>query len=331
MLVSAFLSSSSPRFIAPERANPEPIRSTTSDPKGSSTAYGSPMTASPGSPAKPVLVTGASGNVGAPLVEQLTAGHHQVIAASPQQQEITAGVRRLDFEDPTSFASALDGIGSVFLMRPPQISDTKRFIRPFITAMAEAHVEHVVFLSLMGVNRAMPHWQVEQDLKSSGLAWTMLRPSFFSQNLGGAYRADIRDHDRIRLASGRGRTSFIDTRDIAEVAARILTEPSEHRGQAYTLSGPAAVDYHQVASMLSAALGRPITYEPIGLLRYRRELTAQQLPSAFVNVQLLINVIARVGLAAKVDPTLPHLLKRPARTLHDYIHDHTDLWRRAET
>jgi len=287
------------------------------------------MTSDPGSPARPTLVTGASGNVGSPLVDLLTAQHHEVIAAGPQQREVTAGVRRLDFEDPATFASALDGIGSVFLMRPPQISDTKRLIRPFITAMAKAQVDHVVFLSVMGVNRALPHWQIEQDLKSSGLPWSMLRPSFFSQNLGGAYRADIREHDRIRLAAGRGRTSFIDARDIAEVAARILAEPSEHRNQAYTLTGPAAIDYHRVASMLSAALGRPIAYEPIGLLRYRRQLTAQQLPPAFVNVQLLINVIARVGLAARVDPVLPRLLGRPARTLEDYIHDHSDLWQRA--
>jgi len=288
------------------------------------------MTASTGSFARPVLVTGATGNVGSPLVDELAARHHAVIAAGPQR-EVAAGERRLDFEDPTTFASALDGIGSVFLMRPPQISDTKRFIRPFIAAMAEAHINHVVFLSLMGVNRAMPHWQVEQDLKSSGLAWTMLRPSFFSQNLGGAYRADIRDHDRIRLASGRGRTSFIDTRDIANVAARVLIAPAEHRGRAYTLTGPEAIDYHHVASSLSATLGRPVVYEPIGLLRYRRELMAQQLPPAFVNVQLLINVIARAGLAAKVDPTLPQLLQRPARTLPDYIRDHRDLWQPAGT
>jgi len=298
--------------------------------QGSTQAYGSSMAPPLGSAAKPILVTGASGNVGAPLVDQLTDRRHEVIAASPQPRQTTAGVRRLDFEDPTTFAAALDGVGSVFLMRPPQISDTKRFIRPFIAAMTEAEVDHVVFLSLMGVNRAMPHWQVEQDLTSSGLAWTMLRPSFFSQNLGGAYQADIRDHDRIRLASGRGRTSFIDARDIAEVAAQVLAEPAAHRGRAYTLTGPEAIDYPFVASILSAELGRPIKYEPIGLLRYRRELLAQHLPSAFVNVQLLINVVARIGLAAKVDPTLPRLLERPARTLHDYIHEHCALWQPAE-
>jgi len=279
---------------------------------------------------RPVLVTGATGNVGAPLVEALRAAGRPVIAAGPSgdhERSDGVGYRRLDFEDATTFGPALDGVGSVFLMRPPQISDTKRFIRPFIAAMADAGISHTVFLSLMGVNRAMPHWQVEQDLRASAQAWTFLRPSFFSQNLGAAYRSDIRDHDRIRLASGRGRTSFIDTRDIADVAALALADPGPHVGQAYTLTGPEALDYHQVASMLSATLGRAITYQPIGLLRYRKELIAQGLPSAYVNVQLLINVVARLGLAKKVDPTTERLLGRPSRTLKEYIAASVDLWR----
>ena len=275
---------------------------------------------------RPILVTGASGNVGAPLVARLRAEGIPVVPTATRPQ---AGARRLDFEEPATFAPALEGVGRVFLMRPPHISDTRRYLRPFIRAMEAAGVEHVALLSLMGVNPAMPHWRVEQDLRASALAWTFLRPSFFSQNLGGAYRADLRDRDRLRLASGRGRTSFIDARDIAAVAARVLAAPAAHRAQAYTLTGPEALDYHRVAALLSAALGRPITYEPIGLLAYRRDLVAQSLPPAFVNVQLLINVVARLGLAARVDDTLPRLLGRPALTLQRYIDDHRDLWRRA--
>jgi uncharacterized protein YbjT (DUF2867 family) len=275
---------------------------------------------------RPILVTGASGNVGAPLVSLLRAAALPVIATATRPQP---DARRLDFEDPSTFAPALEGVGRVFLMRPPQISDTRRYLRPFIRAMEAAGVEHVALLSLMGVNPAMPHWRVEQDLRASSLAWTFLRPSFFAQNLGAAYRADIRDRDRLRLASGLGRTSFIDTRDVAAVAAKVLADPGPHRAQAYTLTGPEALDYRRVAAMLSAALGRAITYQPVGLLDYRRDLVAEGLPSAFVNVQLLINVVARLGLAARVDDTLPRLLGRPALTLRQYIDDHRELWRKA--
>jgi uncharacterized protein YbjT (DUF2867 family) len=275
-----------------------------------------------------VLVTGASGNVGAPLVTVLQETGEPVIRATVGSVDHVpdGSVRRVDFEDPSTFVAALEGVDRVFLMRPPQISDTKRYIRPFIEAMATARVSHVVFLSLMGVNRAMPHWQVEQDLRSSALPWTFLRPSFFAQNLGAAYRDDIRLHDRIRLASGRGRTSFIDTRDVAAVAARVLADPTGHQGQAYTLTGPAALTYDEVASRLSATLGRPIDYQPIGLWRYRRELRAQHLPDAFVNVQLLINVVARLGLAARTTTTIAQMLGHPAGTFDRYTADHKDLW-----
>lgn len=280
-------------------------------------------------PNSSLLVVGSSGNVGAPLVTALGDAGAAVVATTTSRQPAVDAlplVRRLDFEDASTFMPALEGIRHVFLMRPPQISDTKRYIRPFVSAMAAAGVEHVVFLSLMGVNRAMPHWQVEQDLRASTMSWTFLRPSFFAQNLGGAYADDIRDRDRIRLASGRGRTSFVDTRDIAAVAAQVLAAPQSHRQRAYTLTGPEAFDYDYVTSLLSAALGRPIAYEPIGLLRYRRELLARPLPNAFVNVQLLINIVARLGLAKRIDDTLPTLLDRPATPLATYIRDHRNLW-----
>lgn len=281
------------------------------------------------SPHGAVLVTGATGNVGQPLVTALRAAGDHAIEA---HQTPTGGhaasttTRTLDFYLPDTFIPALAGVDRVFLMRPPPISDTKRYIRPFVEAMANAGVRHVVLLSLMGVNRVMPHWRIEQDLRASGIAWTFLRPAFFSQNLGGAYRDDIRFHDRIRLASGRGRTSFIDTRDIADVAARVLADTTAHAGAAYTLTGPEAIDYHTVASMLSAALGRTIRYVPIGLLRYRRELLTTGLPTDYVNVQLLINTIAKLGRAARIDPTLPRLLDRPPRTLQNYINDNVQLW-----
>jgi len=274
------------------------------------------------------LVTGSSGNVGGPLLDALREHGAAVVGTHRTAEPADTDGRMIDFLQPSTFAAALDGVERVFLMRPPPISDTKRYIRPFIEAMVTAHVEHVVFLSLMGVNRVMPHWQIEQDLRESGLGWTMLRPSFFSQNLGGAYLADIRDHDRIRLASGSGRTSFIDARDIADVAALALESPSALRGKIYTLTGPAAIDYHEVASRLSASLARPIRYEPIGLLRYRRELLASGSPNDYVRVQLLINAVAKLGLAAKVTNEMPELLRRPSRTLQTYIDDHRDLWTR---
>ena len=274
------------------------------------------------------LVTGATGTVGRFVVEALAEQGVQVRRAVTQPDPDAARDEvAFDFADRDTWGRALENVDRVFLMRPPAISDVKGVIRPFIKETARHPIVSTVVLSLMGVNPAMPHWQLEKDVKVSGMPWTMLRPAFFMQNLETAYRADIRDHDGIRLPAGRGRTSFVDTRDIAAVAALALTDPATHAGQAYTLTGAEALGWDAVASILSSELSRPIHYEPIGLLTARQEMKAAQLPSAYVNVQLLINVVARVGLADTMTDQISTLLGRPPRRLVDYIHDNRELWK----
>lgn len=188
-------------------------------------------------------------------------------------------------------------------------------------------MRHVTFLSLLGVNRAMPHWRIERDIVAAGVPHTFLRAAFFMQNLETAYRDDIRDRDRIRLPAGRGRTSFVDARDVAEVAARTLQDPAVHRGRAYDLTGAAAHGYGHAAALLSATLARPVTYEPIGLWTYWRELRAEGWPRSYRIVQTAINLAARLGLAARVTPKLGRLLGRPPTTLARYVEDLRDVWR----
>jgi uncharacterized protein YbjT (DUF2867 family) len=187
----------------------------------------------------PVLVTGASGNVGRQVARLAVAAGWRVRAAGRDPTRL-AELPELDGADPVRFDfAALEGVDRVFLMRPPDVSDTARVIRPVIERMRDVGVRHVTFLSLLGVNPALPHWRVERDLLAAGLPTTFLRAGFFAQNLGDAYRADIREHDRIRLPAGRGRTSVVDVRDVAAVATLSLDRPERHRGQAYDLTARA--------------------------------------------------------------------------------------------
>lgn len=279
-----------------------------------------------------VLVTGSTGSVGRYVVEGLAAAGEPVRAArrtatAADDDADRAGIDTVafDFADPSTYEPALDGVDRIFLMRPPALSDVKTYLRPVVELAARRGVRHVVFLSLLGVNRAVPHWQVEQDLRASGLSWTFLRAGFFMQNLETAYGESIRDHDRMRIPAGRGRTSFTDTRDVAALALRL---PDAHTRQAYDLTGPAALDYGYVASVLSAELGRPIHYQPVGLARHYRELLAAGRDSTYANVQLVINLVARAGFAGRVTDTVPRPLGRPAGTLEQYVHDHRDVWMR---
>lgn len=280
----------------------------------------------------PVLVVGANGNLGRAVVAGLVRRGVPVRAATtdPTRIDRAPGVEPvgLDLHDPATFRPALDGAAGLFLVRPPAIARVGPTVNALLDAAVAARVGHVVFSSVTGAdtNRVVPHHRVEQHLGSTGLPWTILRPGFFAQNLADAYRTDIVRDDRIVLPAGRGRAAFIDARDIGEVAALVLADPVPHRGAGYVLTGPEAVDFDQVAAILTRERGRAVHYVPTSALRYLRHVRAQGRPVAQAVVQTVLHTALRRGQAEQVDPTLPRLLGRPGRTLAEYVHDHRDLW-----
>lgn len=279
------------------------------------------------------LVTGASGNVGRAVAAALRQAGRPVVAATidPAAARMAAEPTvYFDFGQPETYPAAFAGVRQLFLMRPPAIADVKRYLFPVIDFAAQAGVEQVVFLSVMGVNPLVPHYQVEQKLKRSGLAYTLLRPSFFMQNLDTTHRAEIRDRDEIAVPAGAGRTSFIDVRDIGAAAARVLTEPG-HAGQAYTLTGSEALTYTQVAAIFSRALGRPIKYANPNPWAFERARRAQGTSAEMVRVMTALYLTVRLGLGARVTPELERLLGRPPIRLEQYVRDYADAWQPAAT
>jgi uncharacterized protein YbjT (DUF2867 family) len=285
-------------------------------------------------PAGPVLVTGATGNVGQEVVRALRARGVPVRAASPSPDRIRRlfGERldavRLDLQDPSTFAAALRGASALFLLRPPAIADMRRTLNPLVDAARKEGLDPIVFLSVAGANRLMPHHAVEAHLAHAGGTWTVLRPGFFAQNLGDAYRRDIVEEGRLYVPAGQARVTFVDVRDVAEVAAQAFLDPRRYHGRIYTLTGPEPVSFATAAELLSAALGRPIRYQSASITGYVRHLHRRGLPMGQIAVQTLLHVAMRrgQGQAQAVDPVLAMLLRRPARTLREYVNDHVGLW-----
>ena len=324
-----------------------------------------------------ILVTGATGNVGREVMRELAARGVDVRAAvggggatadDADAARLPAGAAeavRFDFTDPGTYAAAFDGVDRLFLMRPPHISNIKRDMRPAIEYAVAHGVRHVVFLSLLGAERnpILPHTKIEKLLMACGVNWTMLRCGFFMQNLNTTHLADIREHDDLFIPAGRGKTSFIDVRDIGAVAARILIETGEalsptlswgereqaalsptlsrgerepespslreglgegagHAGKAYPLTGSEALDYGEVAAIMSEELGRPITYSDPSPRAFARRLRARGYPSGFINVTNVIYLTTRLGMAAAVHPDAARLLGRPPITLRQYVRDY---------
>lgn len=282
----------------------------------------------------PVVVTGATGNVGRAVVASLGAAGVPVRAAVPTVQRVEPPegeeVAHLDFHDPSTFRPALAGASGLFLLRPPAIARVGPTLNALLDVAAELGVGHVIFSSVAGAdtNRVVPHHRVERHLQASGLDYTILRPGFFAQNLGDAYRTDIRRDDRLFVPAGHGRVAFVDVRDLGDVAAVVFADPASHRSRGYTLTGPQAVTFFEVARLLTQTLGRPIRYRPASARAYVGHLRSEGLPAGKIVVQTLLHLGLRRGDAEAVDPTVRTLLGREPRSLETYISDHREVWAR---
>ncbi len=291
----------------------------------------------------PVLITGATGTIGALVVEGLRGARVPVRLGTRQPRATPTAVAdasgretgiqetvRFDFTDSDTWPAAFDGVKTAFIVRPPQVANVRRDMIPALEAARDAGVKHLVLLSLQGVEGApfVPHAKLEKWMLESGLGWTFVRPSFFMENLSGVHASDIRDRDRIVVPAGRGRTSFVAAADVAAVAVAVLTDPDAHRNRAWTPTGSEALTYGEVAHALSAAVGRGITYTRPGAWRYavhaRRVLG---LPWAMVGVTTALYTVARLGKASGRTDDVKQVTGIEPITFKEWALEHSQVWR----
>lgn len=288
-----------------------------------------------------LVVTGPSGNVGADLVnvlcEQVTVPW-RVVGRHPEELAKRIGshggqTAYLDFFDRTSWSSALDGVRTLFLLFPlPGNKAAREAILPFIDAAEKAGCEHVVYVSVFGADRAkiIPHHKVEQHLFASSMAWTVLRCSFFMQNLHrriSTHGTDIVDHGELFIPAGRGRTTFIDARDAAAVAAEAALRPTGHRNRVHHLTGPEALTMDEVAATLSRHLDRPVRYSRPSLLRFAQRLRQRGLGWDTIGFMSAVYTLTRFGQNQPITHDTEHLLGRPPNTLDDFLQQNAWRWR----
>jgi uncharacterized protein YbjT (DUF2867 family) len=276
-----------------------------------------------------VFVVGAMGNVGSRVAAHLTDVGRAVRAATrwPEAYDGPAEPVRFDFTDPGTHAPAVEGAGSAFVMTPADVEAYPQLI-PFMQTAADAGVRRIVLMTAMGVDQApddVPLRAAELHLEQGDQEHTLLRPNWFMQNFLTYWRGMIEADGVMRLPAAEAETRFIDTDDIAAVAAAALTRDG-HDGQGYTLTGPEAFTYHEAAEVLSDASGRDIRYEPVSDEEARNILTEAGLDAEYAGMLVGLFQNVKAGHAAPVTPAVEQVTGRPPRSLEAFARDNADAW-----
>jgi uncharacterized protein YbjT (DUF2867 family) len=274
-----------------------------------------------------ILVIGATGTVGSEVVRQLvaTGERPRALVRDPAtaRQRLGDQVEHVvgDLDRPETIAAALAGVDRVFLLTT-QSSRQPEWERAVIGAAARTGVGQLVKLSVFRANEQSPlqvarqHGQAERVLAQSGLAATILRPVFFMQNL----LAMVHD-GAIATAAGDGRVAMVDARDIAAVAVATLTGGG-HAGKTYTLTGPQALSFYQVASVLSRQTGRPLRHVRVPPDKVRVALQGRGVAAWYADDMAKLHSMLAVGYEEVVTDDIHRVTGRPPRTLAQFAGDH---------
>lgn len=276
------------------------------------------------------LVIGANGTVGSELVRLLQAAGHTVLKATSRPVTDPATEVHLNLVTRAGLDTALRGVSKVFMLAPPGYTNQDELLNPVIDAAKAQGVQKVVFMSAMGANadENAPMRKAERHLEASGLAYNIIRPNWFMQNFNSFWIQGILEQGKIFLPVGAAKGSFIDARDIAAVAARLLST-DEFNNRDFDLTGSAALDHDAVAAILSKATGQAITYQDIPEADMRSALLQAGLPPAYAEFLLMILGFFKAGYSERTTDAVQTLLGRAPLTLAQYAADYRGAWVKA--
>jgi uncharacterized protein YbjT (DUF2867 family) len=278
--------------------------------------------------ARPILVIGASGQIGREVVAQLSAAGPPVRALSrnPQKAGLPAAVEVVgaDLSTPETLDDALDNVGAVFLVWVVPLAPAARAIERIAS-----RAERIVFLSAP-IRTNHPFFQqpnefrhiyagVEDLIEKSGAGWTILRPGPFALNCRNWWVPQIRNGDVVRRFHGAAQTAAVHERDIAAVAVHALCEEG-HNGREYVLTGAESLTQREQLAIIGDAVGRTLEFEEVSPDTARAEVIAAW--PASVADMLLSAYGAAVGRPALVTSTIEEITGTAPRVFREWALDH---------
>jgi uncharacterized protein YbjT (DUF2867 family) len=282
-----------------------------------------------------ILVTGATGTIGRPLIDLLTIEGVDIRAVTrdPQAADLPAHVEVVEGDPsrPDTIAAFLEGVTALFL-HPRAVGDAAVEL---LALARERGVRRVVTLSAMNVDddlaeqpsrfRGDKNKEVEDAAVGSGLAWVSLRAAFFAINTLHAWGAQICAGDVVRGPYATFAEAPIHERDLAGVGARALLT-DELVGRRLELTGPQSLTHEEMVAVIGDVIGRPLRYQEIPPEAAKQGMVAHGFPEPFVEA-LMARYAKEVGQPARLTGEVEKILGRPARTYAGWVADHAAAFR----
>ena len=275
-----------------------------------------------------ILVIGATGNVGRNVVSQLarTGAHVRALTRNPDAARLPDGVNvmRGDLSVPSTLRDCLEGVDTVFLVW----RNLSPAIVPALIDELAKRVRRIVFLSSAAVRDDLEtqadaigkiHYEIEEQIRKSGLEWTLLRPGAFAANTLTWWGPQIRQGDVVRWPYGNAAWAPIHERDIAAVAVRALTEDG-HGGAKYFLTGSEPLTQIEQVRTIGEVIKRPLRFEELSPDAARQQMTAFMPP--FIADRLLQLWAGMVAAPVPPTETVTEVTGAPARTFREWAVDH---------
>jgi uncharacterized protein YbjT (DUF2867 family) len=273
---------------------------------------------------RPVLVLGATGKTGSRVAARLSRQGVGVRTASRHDSDV-----RLDWDDPTTYVPALDGVKAVYLVAPVMRMDYAGIVSDFLDQAERAGIGHITYLSAYGMQHAPPELAiraVELDLLSrSALTHSIIRPAWFMQNFSETFLMPI--NDTIVVPNGTGAEAFVDVDDIASVAAATLADPATHAGAAYAPTGPDALTITQTAEIMSTAVGRTITYTAVDQDVWIDAMVAAGVPHDYTTMLRLLTSTVASGNGSRPKDDVLTVTGRPPISFVDFAVQAAPAWK----
>ncbi len=261
-----------------------------------------------------ILVIGGTGKTGRKVAARLTALGQNVRIGSRSASPA------FDWEAPTTWSAALEGMDKVYITFQPDLAVPGAYeaIQELIEIAKEKDIKKLVLLSGKGEREAE---RCEEVVIQSGIDYTIVRASWFSQNFSESFLLEPILSGHVALPEAEAKVPYVDTGDIAAVAAAALTD-DQHNGQIYELTGPRTLTFPEVVAEIAEATGRSIQFTPIPLEAYKQAMEEQQVPADYI--WLVTYLFAEVLTAESnnmVTNDVEKVLGRPARDFSDYVRE----------